>query len=403
MTRILLLSNGHGEDLSGALIGKALRRLGHQVEAIPFVGRGQPYKEVGIRILGNAKEFSTGGLGYTSWQGRVTEFLQGQLFYLLGRVLNLLLVAKHFDLLVVIGDVVPVFAAWVSGRPVVTYLVAYSSHYEGRLRLPWPCVNCLLSKRFLGIYTRDKLTAEDLKTQLARDVNFCGNPFMDPVLKPTFRFPKCPKRLGLLPGSRRPELDGNLRLMLYAMECLPEERVGSGEFSLDMALVSDLDLPALRKLADEVGWELKHCSDVSKTKQLVHGQISIKVHRNSFIEVLQSSDVLLSMAGTAAEQAVGLAKPVVQLPGYGPQFTASFAEAQRRLLGPTVFCGIGKPGSGASLQNTADLILDVFVRIKQDENLQRECQHQAENRLGVAGGGQNLAEEITHLLFKLKK
>jgi len=44
------------------------------------------------------------------------------------------------------------------------------------------------------------------------------------------------------------------------------------------------------------------------------------------------------MAGTAAEQAVGMAKPVLQLPGQGPQFTAGFAEAQRRLLGPTVFC-----------------------------------------------------------------
>lgn len=43
------------------------------------------------------------------------------------------------------------------------------------------------------------------------------------------------------------------------------------------------------------------------------------------------------MAGTAAEQAVGLAKPVLQLPGQGPQFTASFAEAQRRLLGPQCF------------------------------------------------------------------
>jgi hypothetical protein len=55
------------------------------------------------------------------------------------------------------------------------------------------------------------------------------------------------------------------------------------------------------------------------------------------------------MAGTAAEQAVGLAKPVLQLPGQGPQFTASFAEAQRRLLGPTVFCAPGDSGSQDNL------------------------------------------------------
>jgi len=44
------------------------------------------------------------------------------------------------------------------------------------------------------------------------------------------------------------------------------------------------------------------------------------------------------MAGTAAEQAIGLGKPVIPIEGKGPQFTKSFAEAQRRLLGKYVFC-----------------------------------------------------------------
>ena len=42
-TRILLLSNGHGEDLSGALIGRELQALGHRVEALPLVGHGRAY------------------------------------------------------------------------------------------------------------------------------------------------------------------------------------------------------------------------------------------------------------------------------------------------------------------------------------------------------------------------
>ena len=84
MARILLLSNGHGEDLSGALIGNALQKLNHEVDALPFVGYGHSYKEAGIRTLGRSKEFSTGGLGYTSIYGRFTELLQGQLFYLFG-------------------------------------------------------------------------------------------------------------------------------------------------------------------------------------------------------------------------------------------------------------------------------------------------------------------------------
>jgi len=40
------------------------------------------------------------------------------------------------------------------------------------------------------------------------------------------------------------------------------------------------------------------------------------------------------MAGTATEQFVGLGKPAIAIPGIGPQFTAAFAEAQSRHLGP---------------------------------------------------------------------
>ena len=58
----------------------------------------------------------------------------------------------------------------------------------------------------------------------------------------------------------------------------------------------------------------------------------------SFEEILNNCDLAISMSGTAAEQVIGIAKPVVQIEGFGPQFTKSFAEAQRRLLGDFVFC-----------------------------------------------------------------
>ena len=80
MARLLLISNGHGEDVSGALLGIELQRIGHQVEAFPFVGKGNAYQNVGIKIHGFRKEFSTGGIGYTSLIGRFTELIQGQIF-----------------------------------------------------------------------------------------------------------------------------------------------------------------------------------------------------------------------------------------------------------------------------------------------------------------------------------
>ena len=129
------------------------------------------------------------GMGYTSLRGRLTELIQGQILYLLRRLLRLLRHRKRFDLIVVVGDVVPVIAAWLSRRPVATYLVAYSSHYEGRLRLPWPCAALLRSPRCQAVFSRDQLTAEDLSRQLQRPVTFLGNPFMDSVLTPATPLP----------------------------------------------------------------------------------------------------------------------------------------------------------------------------------------------------------------------
>ena len=388
MGQILLLSNGHGEDVSGALIGQALQSLGHHVQALPLAGLGSPYRQAGIALLGRSHEFSTGGIGYTSLRGRLTELVQGQILYLLRRLLRLLRHGHRFDLIVVVGDVIPVIAAWLSRRPVATYLVAYSSHYEGRLRLPWPCGELLASSRFQAVFSRDQLTADDLTGQLQRPVHFIGNPFMDPVLTPAEALPSARQRIGLLPGSRRPELEDNLLLLLQLIEKLPF----AAELSLDLALVASLEDAALHALAASVGWQLEQ-GVLSRP-----GTVPITVRRDAFQSVLQHSDLVIGMAGTAIEQAVGLARPALQLPGKGPQFTARFAEAQRRLLGPTVFCAPGDAGSSENIEATAAMALDLLKRSRSDQPLQEQCRREASRRLGTAGGGTRMAAAISKLL-----
>ena len=391
MGRILLLSNGHGEDLSGSLLGSALRALGHEVTALPLAGLGRPYSQAKIHLLGSSHEFSTGGIGYTSLRGRLTELFQGQILYLLRRLLRLLRHAHRFDLIVVVGDVIPVIAAWLTRRPVATYLVAYSSHYEGKLRLPWPCGPMLSGRHFLAIFSRDQLTADDLSEQLARPVQFLGNPFMDPVLAATQPLARAEQplahaqhRIGLLPGSRLPELEANLQLLLKMSAQLPDNM----GISLELALVSSLDDKGLSRCANAVGWQLR------EGRLERQGAPAVQVHRGAFQAVLQHSDLVISMAGTAAEQAVGLAKPVLQLPGQGPQFTASFAEAQRRLLGPTVFCAPGDSGSRDNLSASAQLALQLLKRIDHDRDFQHQCQNEALRRLGNSGGGLRMASAI---------
>ena len=347
--QLLLLSNGHGEDLSGARLGQALQQLGASVRAVPLVGDGAPYRQAELPIAGRTQSFSTGGLGYASFAGRLKEILQGQVLYLLKRSWRLLQEARHADGIVVVGDVIPVILAWLSRKPVITYLVAYSSHYEGRLRLPWPCGPCLASQRFAAVFSRDALSASDLSEQLRRPVEFLGNPFMDGLVAA-----KASERSGrvlLLPGSRLPEARQNLERMLALLEELP---AGLRKHDFQAALVRELPAAAVEALAASRGWSLS--SSTSRSLWLKRKGLVLQCCWGQFTTLLPAAQVVVSMAGTASEQAAGLGKPVLQLAGHGPQFTVGFAEAQRRLLGPAVHCDNGDVDDPNTLIASADLL-----------------------------------------------
>ena len=395
--RILLLSNGHGEDLSGALIALELQALGHRVEALPLVGHGRAYLQAGIPVLGRTREYSTGGLGYTSLLGRLTEVLQGQVLYLLARFGLLLRQARRFDLTLVVGDVIPLAGAWLTRRPFATYLVAYSSHYEGRLRLPWPCAAILRSRRSLRVYSRDQLSADDLSQQLQRPVRFFGNPFLDSALGPGEPLAGAPlQRLGLLPGSRLPEATANLELMLRVLERLPAALHQPARLGLHAALVGKLTPQEVAPVASRLGWRLH--LDGERRCRLQRGPLQLQLEWGRFASVVQQCDLLLSMTGTAAEQCVGLGKPVLQLAGGGPQFTAGFAEAQRRLLGPGVVCADGPAGSESQLSDTAQLVETLLQRLCHEPAWRDTLQRIGLERIGSGGGGARMAADLHTLL-----
>ena len=383
---VLLLSNGHGEDLSGAKIAEALMARGIAVEALPLVGHGRPYRQVGVPVLGRTRECSTGGLGYTSLAGQLREIREGQWTYLLGRLLWLARHRKRFERVVGVGDLLAVIGAWLGGPGAAVYLVAYSSHYEGRLRLPWPCGALLRSPRFVQIWSRDALTAHQLSAQLGKPVVFAGNPFLDGVMEVSQATPQG-QSLALLPGSRMPEALHNLALMLQVVSRLPGQNL-----RIQVALVSSLTAEAIEAMAAPLGWQL----DPSRSL-LRRGPWQVELGWGQFAAILNRADLALASAGTASEQAVGLGKPVLQLCGRGPQFTATFAEAQRRLLGPGVSCATGKPGSAAVLQATADLAAQQLAALG-DPVAGPRWRHQlaalGAERIGAPGGSAQIATAI---------
>ena len=119
---------------------------------------------------------------------------------------------------------------------------------------------------------------------------------------------------------------------------------------------------------------------------------------NSFDSILIKSDLVISMSGTAAEQAVGMSKPVIQVEGKGPQFTKAFAEAQRRLLGQHVYCFTNFSNKNEQIDGTIDLIVKIMYLMQLDNTFLKSCKDNARNRLGDKDATSKITTDIREYL-----
>ena len=398
MPRILVLSNGHGEDVSGCILARRLISIGNKVEALPIVGLGEAYKKEKINIIGKTRKFNTGGLGYNSLKGRIYDLFNGQIYYFFKKIWIVFLIRKKYDYFLVVGDIVPIFFAWLSRKKYFTYLVAYSSHYEGKLNLPWPCKYFLKSPNSIRIYTRDLLTSIDLSNQLKKEVLFFGNPFIDKLLKNNIKDSNNSFHIALLPGSRINELINNFELMLDIIQELANYKFFK-KIKFNFALSSDLKMENVQNILEMRNWQFEKI--LSSKFKLLYSYKSIKVFFkwNSFDDILTESDFAISMSGTAAEQVVGMSKPVLQVEGKGPQFTKVFAEAQRRLLGQHVYCFTNFSNKNEQITGTIDLIIKIMYLMKLDNSFLKSCKENARNRLGNKNATLKITSDIEKYLI----
>ncbi|WP_008307783.1 lipid-A-disaccharide synthase-related protein [Leptolyngbya sp. PCC 6406] len=396
--QILFLSNGHGEDLNATLILSALRTLAPQISvaAMPIVGVGQAYANLGVPIIGPTQSLPSGGFNYinfgrflnpANW-GRDTNPLSllrdlgaGLIGLTWGQIRAVQRYSRQCDLLFATGDIVPILFASITGRPFGVFLVSTSSYYEGTVRLPLLVQIALRSRRCRHIFTRDAYTAEDLQRRGFQQAVFAGYPIMD-VLTPSGQTLRRDDRplVALLPGSRLPEAAENLGLMLGLCRALNP----LGSFHAIAALVPGLTPDQVIALATAQGWE------APQPGLLVQDDITVQYVYDAFADLLHQCDVVVGMAGTAVEQAVGLGKPVVQIPGAGPQFTYLFAEAQMRLLGPAV----QTIGTTAATSETLEAAARVLHEILQDTEYRQRCQTIGQERVGPPGGSTAIARLI---------
>ncbi len=433
-SRLLCLSNGHGEDQIAVRILQALQTQPQAPEmvAMPMVGNGHAYQNAGIPLIGPSKTLPSGGFIYMDGR-QLAKDVQGGLLGLLGEQWRA--VRQWRDggqgssnnrgrpggaLILAVGDIVPLLLGWFSGVPYAFVGTAKSDYYlrdeigplkrqgvmaklESRspsVYLPWE--RWLMSRsRCRAVFPRDRLTAQTLK-RWKIPVFDLGNPMMD-GLEPEhpevlqYPFERDSLKLLLLPGSRPPEVYRNWELVLEAVKALVHQQrspwdLGGADRPLVFlgAMTPGLDLEALTQTVQIQGWlplsdEGDRFGPLLPEGARVFGrrQHRLLLSQQSYGDYLQLADGAIAMAGTATEQFVGLGKPAIIIPGQGPQFTAAFAEAQTRLLGSSVL-----------LVEQPSRVPERLDALMQNPDWLRAIAENGKRRMGEPGAARRIAKEL---------
>ena len=387
--RVLFISNGHGEDNHSAHVIRTLREIAPAVEiaAIPIVGEGNAYRRLGIPILGPTQILPSGGFTYGNRWLLLRDIQAG----LLGLTLRQLQAVRHhapeYDLVHATGDSVGQSFAYLSGRPFISFISCLSALYEGRLQTDFVMRFVVRSHRCRAMVTRDPFTAKDLAKQGFAKVHFGGIPSLDwlvPEGKDLALLPDIPM-VALLPGSRLPEAVRNFKLQMQFVQEAVQIMGASVQFRA--ALVPTL-MHKIGEIAAEMGWQY----EAGRLLTSVNGGAiaEIRCYDDAFNDIVCNTTLVIGMAGLAVDQAVALGKPVIQIPGKGPQFCYAFAEAQDRLLGLSA----QTIGTGPATQQTLQEAARCLQKTLQDQDYLAACVENGRTRLGTPGASQRIARLI---------
>jgi uncharacterized protein (TIGR03492 family) len=358
--KLLILSNGHGEDAIAARIAEQLQLTPNPPELaiLPLVGEGHAYRGLNIPLIGRVKKMPSGGFVYMDSRELWRDLQGGLLQLTLAQFQSIRQWAKEGEKILAVGDILPLIFAWMSGAEYALVGTAKSEYYL-RDENGWLTSTSLL-QRSLGsdyfpwerwlmsrpnckaVFPRDTLTSQNLQ-QFSIPAFDLGNPMMDglEVTTKSFLDNSKPLTILLLPGSRSPEAERNWLLILQAInEILQQFR--DQEICFLAAIAPSLDLEPLQSALFTQQWQEININSVdipindSQVIGFAKSNARLFLSQQAYGDCLHFSEMAIAMAGTATEQFVGLGKPVFSLPGEGPQFTSNFAKRQTYLLGESV-------------------------------------------------------------------
>lgn len=294
-TKLLVISNGHGEDSIGAALVKHLPQS-FAVSAYPTLGGGRAYAGV-CEIVGPRAELPSEG--WRNVKNSVAKDIAGGGISTIWPGLAFIRRARgQYDRVVVVGDMIGVYGCWITGHRDLVYLDVYKTGFGS----PYLSIDkWILRRTTRTMFSRSPALAATLKAA-GIDARHVGNIMMDTI--PRSGSPVERRRslgLTILPGSRAHALQ-NFALQAAALSQLSPELMPD----LFLAVAPSLDIAALAAAAD-----LTHQRGVGAGR-LTSDTLDITLLPGAAMgDALDASDLVLSQAGTATVQAIGLGRPSI--------------------------------------------------------------------------------------------
>lgn len=334
--RFLIISNGHGEDWIAAALAARLT-ASHVVDAYPVVGTGNAYRGI-CAIVGPRARLESGGARTAKGSLR-RDLAKGGLAMVPPALKFMRSIRGRYDRIIVVGDVMVPLLGLLTGHRDLFYIDCYKT---GAARLYSPTERFVLARTCSMIFCRAENLAEMLR-EAGMNAEAPGNLMMDTI--PLGDYDAASRRtkplaIAMLPGSRG-ETAGNFARQIAALRRLPADTLPDIFVAVagDVAVDDLAEATGLRRgnMLSTEGDDLGTLGDEALTVHLLRGR--------AMGNALQTADIVLSQAGTATVQALGLGKPVIHMTS--PKDRQSRFLDEQKLFGAARIAVPGEPAAVA--------------------------------------------------------
>ena len=380
--KIIVASNGYGEDSIGVMLAKKLRRRFRESEiwAFPLVGRGDAYIKEGFEVKSAPSVTPSGGVLKYSLKDLLGDMRAGLLKHVRAQLGDWRKIAKSIRTPICVGDVyLLLHTLWGSGARPLFAATAKTVYLSGHWRLE----RALINKFTLRTWTRDAKSAE----QLGDNAVYSGSPIMDLLYEDEnydsgkIYSPEFGDVILLLPGSRLRACK-DVKLLLDAAEILSSQ----GESKFRMVLAPTLPVKEFLTSCESYGWKVSITHD-----SLIKNGINIELTSRSIASSTQGVKILLGLGGTANQLCAGLGIPVISIDEKGKR-------VQKKLLGD----------SEILTENNPEALAECALRVLRDKELYSFMSNSGRTRMGSTGAlddivnyaGQVMGWDIRERVYK---